>query len=132
MVRPAKVKRSQDTFPLPLKARISRGGGTLSGTVLDDSGAPAIGSRVLLFPADREKWRILPPERPRSASSKGGFQFEARRAGEYLVAAVAADAVPAFPKPEFFERLSKVAERVVIGEGERRTIELHLVAVPER
>ena len=44
---------------------------------------PAAETRVLLFPADRNKWRTVPPLRPVSPSATRRFGFPAQRAGEY-------------------------------------------------
>ncbi len=114
-----------------LEILLTRRGGTVTGAVMNEEGMPVPGTRVLLFPADRDKWRTVPPLRPVSPSATGRFGFPAQRPGEYLVAALSADEVPAFPDAPFFERLSKMAERVVLGAGDRRTVELHVVRLPD-
>ena len=126
---PAAFTSSGDSVPLEIT--LSRRGGLLAGSVLDEAGAPAVRARVVLFPADADKWRNVPAGRPATTSKDGRFEFEMRRAGEYLVAAVGADEMPPLPTARFLERLSKVAERVVLGEGERRTIDLRVVKIPE-
>ena len=120
---------TDDDDPAALEILLTRRGGTVTGTVRNEEGMPVAGTRVLLFPADRDKWRTVPPLRPVSPSATGRFGFPAQKAGEYLIAALSADEAPAFPDAPFFERLSKVAQRVVLGEGDRRTVELQVVTL---
>ena len=99
----------------------------MTGTVRNEEGMPVAGTRVLLFPADRNKWRTVPPLRPCLLGDRP-IRIPGAEGGRIPDRRPQPDEAPAFPDAAFFERLSKVAERVVLGEGgDRRTVELQVV-----
>lgn len=110
---------------------VNQRGSVISGRVNDEVGTPVRDARVVLFPADAAKWRTVPADRAVLTSPDGRFRFEPRRAGDYLVAAVPSSDMPPLPVPALLQRLSKVAERITLGEGESRSIDLRVVRIPE-
>jgi hypothetical protein len=114
---------------------VSSRGAVVSGSVSDQTGARATGGAyVVLLPIDASTDPGLDLIETTPVSPTGTFRLPAQRAGQYWVAAV--DSGQFFEtwsmrKVRFADQLSKVAERVVLGEGERRTIDLRIVKLPE-
>ena len=101
--------------------------GELSGRVLDPSGAPAPSAWVLYFPADPARWSAF-GSGIRQHVTNGRYRMWQLPAGEYFVAAVDSD-MSRYSASDY-DRLSKVAERVILGEAERRTIDLTVRSIP--
>ena len=112
----------------------SRGAG-LMGSVSDRSGAPASEGTavVLVIPVDYTgEWVTGMPNAP--VTRDGTFKTSALRAGEYLVAAVDSGQMVSMivtGEQNLKTRLSKVAQRVELSEGERRSLDLRVVTIPE-
>ena len=105
----------------------------VSGTVHAAQGAAiASGSTVFMFPADyRARIANADGRRFRNAavSKTGAYTFALLTPGEYLVAALDVDDVPENRDTPFFDALSRVATRVTIGEGDKKTQDLQFVKV---
>jgi len=105
----------------------------VSGTVHVAQGAAmGSGSTVFLFPADyRARIANADGRRFRNAvvSKTGTYTFVGLSAGDYLVAALDGDEIPDNRDTPFFDALARVATRVSIAEGERKTQELQFVKV---
>ena len=115
-----------------LEILLTRRGGTVTGTVRNDAGMPAAEDARAALPRRPEQVAHGAAAATRVSLRRPADSDSRRReAGEYLIAALSADEAPAFPDAPFFERLSKIAERVVLGEGDRRTVELHVVRLPD-
>jgi len=105
----------------------------VSGTVHVSSGGTVVsGSTVFMFPADyRARIANADGRRFRNAaiSKTGTYTFALLTPGEYLVAALDVDDVPENRDTPFFDALSRVATRVTIGEGDKKTQDLQFVKV---
>ncbi len=105
----------------------------VSGTVHAAQGATmAPGSTVFLFPADyRARIANADGRRFRNAtvSKTGAYTFGGLNAGEYLVAAIDGDELTENRDTPFFDALARIATRVTVGEGEKKTQELQLAKV---
>lgn len=113
---------------------ISSRGARVSGAVLDESGNPAPeGSAVVLIPTEfTGDWSPAIPMA--QVTGEGTFETPGLRAGDYIVVAVEpAQLVSMFlaRSANLKARLSKVAQRIELSEGERRTIDLRVVKIPE-
>ena len=96
------------------------------GTVQSAAGRDA-SAIVVVFPTDRETWGSsgLNPRRVRSAKpSKTGDYSLTLPPGDYYVAAIPDDYRTEWQDPDFIDRLSALATRVAITEGERRIQDL--------
>ena len=116
--------------PQALEILLSNRGAFLTGIVLDDQGNRADDTVVLAFSADRTRWRtaaavavrlLVPPPGPYTAGPL--------RPGDYFVVAVSGeDREACAGEPEMLEELSRSAERVLLVEGERRPLDLRVLA----
>lgn len=129
---PTQFKDASD--PQALEIVLSNRGAVVSGLVLEGSGKPSAGSRVVMFPVESARWRT-PMSTPVSSSKDGSFTLSPYRAGDYLIVAVPSSSSVfdyGGPDQDGFAALSKVADRISLVENERRTIELRVVALPQR
>lgn len=98
-------------------------GGTVRGTSGPD--ATAI---VLAYPVDPAAWSssgaLARRMRTARAADDGAFAIKALPAGEYYVVAVQEDRVGEWQDPALLRALSRVAQRVQLGDGEQRTVAL--------
>jgi hypothetical protein len=105
----------------------------VSGTVhVSSGGTVASGSTVFMFPADyRARIANADGRRFRNAaiSKTGTYTFALLTPGEYFVAALDVDDVPENRDTPFFDAVSRVATRVTIGEGDKKTQDLQFVKV---
>jgi hypothetical protein len=108
----------------------------LSGSVANAVGAPDPDADVIVFPADTTAWRegAFTSRRARlaHATSAASFEFVALAPGEYYVVAVDRRATMTWQDPQFLERLTGGATRVVLGEDESRTVSLRTVTPRNR
>jgi hypothetical protein len=106
---------------------------TLEGTVADDRGEPASGVMIIALPEDKAAWRAGSSRMRMSGASDGRFSISDILAGRYYVVAVPRDKLflNFDTPPEIFEALVKEATAVVVGEDEKRTIELRVARVPQ-
>jgi hypothetical protein len=102
--------------------------GAVSGVVRDGSGQPAANAAVITFPTDRSRWTGYGPQptrlRATIPSSDGRYSMSAMQAGDYFVVAVDDELAERWKDPTFLETLSRVATRVRLEWGERRTLDL--------
>ena len=107
---------------------------TLEGTVRDDGTSPAGDATVYVFTEDRDGWRISSPRTHKSDTGENGkFSVGGLAAGRYYAIAVAREGFRpvANPGEAFFDLLSREATPFVVGDGERRTLELRLWRWPD-
>jgi hypothetical protein len=108
----------------------------LSGTVADSAGAPDGDADVIVFPADTAAWRegAFTSRRVRlaHATSAAAFEIHALPPGEYYIAAVDTRTAMGWQDPQFLERLTGGATRVVLGEGENKTVTLRTLTLRSR
>jgi hypothetical protein len=107
---------------------------TMEGTVrADDASAPGEAT-VYIFSEDRSAWRMSSPRTHKSDTGENGkFSVGGLSAGRYYAIAVAREGFRpvANPGDAFFDLLSKEATPFVIGDDERRTLDLRLWRWPE-
>jgi beta-lactamase regulating signal transducer with metallopeptidase domain len=104
----------------------------VSGVVVDRNGNRLANYSVVVFPADRSRWR--PGSRfVQSARSNnaGQFRVDVVPPGEYLTVALAGLPVNAWQDPAVLERLERSAERIRVIEGQRLTISIRASPTPE-
>jgi hypothetical protein len=133
----------QDAADVPIELRDGDAAGVvitftdrrsdLSGSVMSPAGQPDAGAAVIVFPVDREAWTggSSAPRRLKNVRSArdGSYAVSSLPAGDYFVAAVS-DAVTAdWQSAEFLAALSRLATRVMIGEGETRSLALTTVSL---
>ncbi len=130
-LRSADITDEPTPFPQPTLARdlklvISNRGASLSGTVTDASGRPAVGRSVVLFPVEPDK-RSTQSLRFRTGKSDaaGRYRFDGLPAGDYLVGA--------YDETVFFEPvadarafagLESTARRVSLRGEDARTLDV--------
>jgi hypothetical protein len=109
---------------------------TLDGTVRSALGRLVTGASVLLVPAAYRDWiaRGMSQRFTRLARTprNGAYTMGSLLAGEYFVGAMEeGDGLSDAPDPAaFLDAFARVATRIVLAEGERRTLELPVVKVP--
>jgi hypothetical protein len=114
---------------------LAHSGATIAGRVVDDRKRALDAYSVVVFSTNRNQWfdgsryvRTAGPE------NDGGFRVASLAPGEYYVAAT--DYLETDPTadgmktPEALNGLARSAERVSIGEGQRRIVDLRLVPAP--
>ena len=98
----------------------------IAGRVLDDVGRPAEDAGVLYFPADPAAGRRTEGGL-RQQSIGGRYRIDKIPGGDYLVIAVRG------PRPGWTEKdyaaLAPLAERITLGDGERRVLDLRAVTL---
>jgi protocatechuate 3,4-dioxygenase beta subunit len=109
-----------------------RGAG-ITGAVRDERSAPDATATVLVIPTDPRHWidysayaRRIKDVRSRR---DGGYGVADLPPGEYFVAALAQSSVD-WSMPGFFEAVSRVATRVMLTDGEQRSLDLRTVQLP--
>jgi hypothetical protein len=99
----------------------------LSGSVQEAAANPDERFTVVLFPADHQQWAANGMFGRRAAtantSSTGTFQMRVLLPGDYLVAALPQD-IAVEQTPQFYAAVARVATRVSIGEGEKRSLSI--------
>lgn len=107
----------------------------LSGRVLDGQGKPRPETAVLAFSDDRAQWfQAATTTRFGGSDDKGEYRLNGLRAGTYLIIALPRDKRP----PELdegadaWEALAKQASVVTVGDNERKTVDLKLIADIDR
>jgi len=95
--------------------------GELNGTVTNDRGAPDQTGSVVMIPADSTAWKqgVISTRRLRSArlTTTGAFTFADLPAGAYYLAAIADDLPDNWQLPATLEAITRMATRVVVGDG---------------
>ena len=112
---------------------ISSRGAIVSGTAVAEDAAIAAGRAVVtLFPVDPPGPSARTATHSTLVMRDGTFTLDAIRPGEYFIIAIDAAATDIMRTPNAaWDRLSRVAERITLGDGDRRTIALHVVKLPE-
>jgi protocatechuate 3,4-dioxygenase beta subunit len=99
----------------------------LEGVVQDDSGKPMGDATVYVFGEHPASWTLSSPRtHVIDARENGRFTADGLAAGRYFAIAVAREGFrpPATPGEAFFSLLSKEATPFVVGDNERRTVDL--------
>jgi hypothetical protein len=107
---------------------------TLDGTVRGEEAGAALDATVYVFSEDRASWNISSPRTvTRDVREDGTFSVGGLAAGRYYAIAIARAGFRQPPNAggAFFDLLSKDATPFVIGDDERRTLELRLWHWPE-
>jgi hypothetical protein len=109
-----------------LEIVLSNSGATVSGRVVNDRGEMVRGARIFLVPADpRHRSSFVDSV---SSGENGAFRAGPARAGDYIIAAFAPGSrMPDFQDPARAAKLLEGGERVTLGTGEERTIDLAVI-----
>ena len=101
--------------------------------VLDEQGTPTSSSHVVAVPTDPSRW-AAPFMIVATPSAEGDLmKLGPMLPGEYFVAALSRDdGMLLFSDRVRFEALAAVGTRVTLTEGDTRTLELRIVALPPR
>ena len=113
-----------------LRVVLTSRGSVLEGIVRDEKGEPAAGATVVAIPEEKSSWRTGALRLRFTMTPKDGkFTLRGLLPGRYYVAAVQGEQVylGAEAGPEMFEAVTKAAAVVVIGEGEKRALDLQVV-----
>jgi hypothetical protein len=107
----------------------------LSGQVSDAAGGTDLQDQVIVFPADSNGGQAgaFSQRRARtmSVTKIGGFEFNGLPAGEYFVAAIAGGVPDNWQNPATLVALAKIATRVVLADGDKKTQALRALPMPE-
>ena len=101
----------------------------LEGTVTNDAGEPAASITVVMIPEDKTSWKANSARLRFGRTLKTGkFSMTGVLAGRYYVVATPREGVylGQGAGPEVYESLTKEATIVVIGEDEKRTVDLRV------
>jgi hypothetical protein len=115
---------------------LSRNGATITGRATAGSnGQPPDTYTVIAFPTDRDLWFADSPRvKTTTSRSDGGFIVSSLAPGDYLVAAVEFSEIDPnaeeLLQADALAGLATTAERVTVGEGEQRRLELRLTPTP--
>jgi hypothetical protein len=130
--RPIEFRAGSD--PRDLEVVLTSRGALVRGRVILEPGTDPSHVSVVLLPA------ALTPTASRDGvaagatlTPDGSFQLPLVRAGEYFLLAVPVDVFPVgnrLSAPGYAHRIAGVADRVLLGEGEQRSIELKVVKFP--
>ena len=123
------TKFSSTSDPAELEIIVSPGAARL---FIRSTGANAGAAlRALVFSAAGDR-QVVSLQVAQKVLADGTLELPAVRSGEYLVAVIAAQDLPLLVRtPGRIAALKRVAQRVVLASGERRTIELPLTALAE-
>jgi protocatechuate 3,4-dioxygenase beta subunit len=96
---------------------------TLGGTLLDGRGRPASSGTLILFPSDPRYWgpgaRRIQTARP---ATDGTFTFGGLPTGDYRLVAALDPEPGSWFDPAFLQQIDPDAERVSLGDGERKLV----------
>ena len=97
------------------------------------AGASNTDAVVVVFPADVQTWRDggMSPRRSRTmgTSTTGDFRLPGLPPGEYLVLAVAPELAIDLQDAQFVAAAARVATRVTLGEGEKKSVSLTVTQI---
>ena len=100
----------------------------LSGTVRNAQGQGDGQADVVIFPADHQLWKQygVNPRRARSirATKTGAYSIQGLPAGDYHLVAVDSTSTRDWQDPKFLDAAARVATRVTIVEGDKKTLDL--------
>lgn len=101
---------------------------TLAGTVVDRNGARVYDYAVILFAADRSRWTFMSQfVQQARANQDGGFKTLGVPPGDYLAVALSSVQGREWQDPVLLQQFESQAQRITLGEGETRTIQLPLI-----
>jgi uncharacterized protein (DUF2141 family) len=102
----------------------------LTGSVQSASGAPETQGLVVIFPMNYQQWldNGMPSRVMRMArtSKPGTYQVSALPPGDYLIAAIPDELQNDWQDPLLLPAVVRVASRLSIGEGEKKTLDLRI------
>lgn len=106
---------------------------SLSGEVVDHSGAPLSSYVAIAFPQDESKWALIGLGLGGRARSEeyGRFSIQGLRPGRYYVTAVNQIDASDWTAPEYLTSLTKTAKLVILGEGNDVAVKLELSVGPK-
>jgi protocatechuate 3,4-dioxygenase beta subunit len=103
----------------------------LAGVVRDAAGRPAATAAVLAFPADYEAWIRNGfssfGARVERVAQSGSYSIGAIKPGDYIVAAIADEALATWPEAAAVRRIAAQATRVSIARGDMKVQDLVVV-----
>jgi hypothetical protein len=106
---------------------------SIAGTVRPEGNAPMPNTTVVMIPADYRTWLSNgAPVRGQvlsGAQTSGAFNLPRVSPGDYLLTAVPDEALAVDHDAAFYEALARVATRVTVAEGEKKSVDLRLVRV---
>jgi hypothetical protein len=113
---------------------LTAGVGQVAGTV-KAQGTSLASTDVLMIPADTRAWieagmttrhaqRVTP-------SQSGAYSVTGLLPGEYIIAAVDESTGPDLNDPRYVEALARAGTRVTIAAGDRKSMDLQTVTVPQ-
>ena len=106
----------------------------MAGTVRNAAGISDTGATVIVFPSDPQTWSSawVNPRQFRSVRVEptGAFKISPLPAGDYYVAAIPDEVSRDWQEPAFLEALSRVAARVKIADGDKKTQDLRVREFP--
>ena len=101
---------------------------SITGRVTDEKANPVTEYSVLVFAADRSKWtdrsRFIALGRP---TQDGSFRIAGLPPDDYFAVALPAVQGTQWQDPEFLRTLEEAATRLLLGEGESKTLTLRLL-----
>jgi len=104
---------------------------TISGLVTNARGEAAKEYTAIAFAQDREKWKIFGRYQSIGRPDQDGrFKISGLAPSEYYVVAVEKADPGQVTDPEFLEAIRTKATAITIREGESRTVDLKITAVP--
>jgi hypothetical protein len=98
----------------------------LSGSLQDAAGRPASAFTIVVFPADRQYWKVARRVRTAKPGADGHYAVSDIPAGRYLIAAVVDLAPGESSNPALLEQLAASAVAVTIGDGEKKIQDLRI------
>jgi hypothetical protein len=100
----------------------------LSGTVRNQQGQGDTQADVVVFPADHQRWKQYGVGGRRAriarATKTGAYSIQGLPAGDYYVVAVDSASSREWQDPKFLEAASRVATRVTLLDGDKKTLDL--------
>ena len=117
-----------------LQVLLTSRGSAIEGELKGEETGLPIDATVYVFSEDRTSWSLSSPRTIRSdVQPNGRFRVTGLAGGRYYAIAIARAGfrIPQSPGAPFFELLSKDATPFVIGDDERRTLDLRLWRWPE-
>jgi hypothetical protein len=127
---PTEFQSSSD--PRNLEILLTKRAPVLWGRVLNAAGNTAPEVQVFVFAADAASWKSgLSTTRVTRSLADGTYRTGPMRPGEYLVAALDAEEPRlSLAEPASFELLARVAEKVVLVEGDQRLVDIRTNKLP--
>jgi protocatechuate 3,4-dioxygenase beta subunit len=114
------------TDPMELEIILSTRGATVVGRVVDDSGNPAKGVRVVLVPVNPARRNSYEPFSA-AVAANGEFRLGPQRGGDYFILALPAGSIPVASDTDRMAQLAESAERITLGDEEQLTLDLRVV-----